>query len=81
MGTILSKIEYTKICYITSELADLLDTITPDGTPSRTYIEPNDDYKIGKLQAYAATHPDEADDIQKLLDEINETDGLDIAWG
>ncbi len=65
MSITLSKVEYTYFGSITSELADFLDSIASDTTPTRMYLSGDDTDRIGKLRGYAKSHPDDADSVSR----------------
>jgi hypothetical protein len=81
MSITLSKVEYTYFGSITSEFADFLDSIASDVTPTRMYLSGDDTDRIGKLQGYAKSHPDDADSVEHILKEVEKNGEIDIAWG
>jgi len=81
MSITLSKVEYTYFGSITSEFADFLDSIASDVTPTRMYLSGDDTDRIGKLQGYAKSHPDDADSVESILKEVAKNGEIDIAWG
>ena len=81
MSITLSKVEYTYFGSITSEFADFLDSIASDVTPTRMHLSGDDTDRIGKLQDYAKSHPDDADSVEYILKEVEKNGKIDIAWG
>jgi hypothetical protein len=81
MSITLSKVKYTYFGSITSEFADFLDSIASDVTPTRMYLSGDDTDRIGKLQGYAKSHPDDADSVEYILKEVEKNGEIDIAWG
>jgi hypothetical protein len=81
MSITLSKVEYTYFGSITSELADFLDSIASDVTPTRMYLSSDDTDRIGKLKGYAKSHPNESDSIECILKEVEKNGEIDLAWG
>jgi hypothetical protein len=81
MSITLSKVEYTYFGSITSELADFLDSIASDVTPTRMYLSGDDTDRIRKLKGYAKSHPNEADNIEYILKEVEKNGEIDLAWG
>jgi hypothetical protein len=81
MSITLSKVEYTYFGSITSELADFLDSIASDVTPTRMYLSGDDTDRIGNLKGYAKSHPNEADSIEYILKEVEKNGEIDLAWG
>jgi hypothetical protein len=81
MSITLSKVVYTYFGSITSEFADFLDSIANDVTPTRMNLSGDDTDRIGKLQDYAKSHPDDADSVEYILKEVENNSKIDIAWG
>lgn len=81
MSITLSKIQYTNIGSISSALADFLDTLSPEETPTRLHLSSDDGYRKLKLRDYAERNPDDAIMIDTILDEVSASDDIDIAWG
>ncbi|CAG1770569.1 hypothetical protein BAC3_01161 [uncultured bacterium] len=81
MSITLSKVEYTYFGSITSEFADFLDSIASDVTPTRMYLSGDNTDRIGKLQDYAKSHPDDADSVEYILKDVEKNGKIDIAWG
>ena len=81
MSITLSKVEYTYFGSITSELADFLDSIASDVTPTRMHLSMDDNYRIDRLKSYAKANPDEADSVEYILKELEKNGKIDIAWG
>ena len=82
MSIALSKVIYENIGSISCRMADFLDTLAPDETPSRTWLH-QDDHSghVQKLKDFAARSPDDAGMVEVILEEIKKTGEIDIAWG
>ena len=81
MSITLSEVEYKYLGGISSGLADLLDLIASESTPSRAYISRDNGVAINMLKDYAETNPDDAGDVQMILDKVEKNGEIDIAWG
>ncbi len=81
MSITLSRVEYSYFGSITIELADFLDTIASEATPSRMHISKDNQSQIEKLRDYAKSSPDDADSIEYILKYVEEKGEIDIAWG
>jgi hypothetical protein len=81
MSITLSEVEYKYLGSISSGLADLLDLIASESTPSRAYISSDNCVAIKRLKNYAEANPDDAGDVQMILDKVEKNGEIDIAWG
>jgi len=81
MSITLSKVIYENIGSISSGLADFLDTLAPDSTPTRMWLSKDEHDQIKKLKDFAERSPDDAGMVEVILEEMNKTGEIDIAWG
>jgi molybdopterin-biosynthesis enzyme MoeA-like protein len=81
MSITLSEVEYTYIGSISAGLADVLDLIASDSTPSRAHISKDNLVAITRLKAHMEAEPDDAEEVKMLLEKIEANGEIDIAWG
>jgi hypothetical protein len=81
MSITLSEVEYKYIGSISAGLADVLDLIASDSTPSRAHISKDNLVAIKRLKDHAVAEPFDAEEIKMLLDKIETKGEIDIAWG
>jgi hypothetical protein len=81
MSIALSKVIYENIGSISCGMADFLDTLVLDSTPTRMYLSQDDNDRIQRLKDFAARSPDDAGMLEVILEEIKKTGEIDLAWG
>lgn len=82
MSIALSKVIYENIGSISRRMADFLDTLAPDETPSRTWLHQDDHSgNVQKLKDFAVKSSDDAGMVEVILEEMKKTGEIDIAWG
>lgn len=81
MSITLSKVTYETIGSISCRMADFLDTLVFDGTPTRLYLNRDDDDRVQKMKDFAIESPDDAGMIEFMLEEMEKTGEIDLAWG
>jgi hypothetical protein len=81
MSITLSRVTYETIGSISCEMADFLDTLVTDSTPTRLYLNRDDDDRMQKMKDFAKENPDDAGMIEFILEEMEKTGEIDIAWG
>ncbi len=82
MSITLSKVTYENIGSISCRMAEFLDTLAPDETPSRTWLH-QDDHSghVQKLKDFAVKSPEDASAVETILEELNKTGEIDLVWG
>ncbi len=81
MSITLSKVTYDTIGSISCEMADFLDTLVIDSTPTRLYLSRDDDNRVQRMKDFAVKSPDDAGIIEVILEEMEKTGEIDFAWG
>jgi hypothetical protein len=81
MSIALSKVTYENIGSISCRMAEFLDTLAPDETPTRLYLSRDDDNRVQRMKNFAVESPDDAGMIEVILAEMEKTGEIDIAWG
>lgn len=75
------RITYEHICGISREMADFLDTIASNSIPTMAYLSQDDNDLIQKLKDFAVTNPDDTGMVETILEEMNKTGEIHLAWG
>lgn len=75
------RITYERICGISREMADFLDTIASGSIPTMVYVSQDDNYLVQKLKDFAAMNPDDANVVETILEEMSKTGDIHLAWG
>jgi hypothetical protein len=81
MSITLSKVTYETIGSISGRMADFLDTLVTDSTPTRLYLSRDDNDRMQKMKDFAIESPDDAGMIEFMLGEMEKTGEIDLAWG
>jgi hypothetical protein len=81
MSITLSKVTYETIGSISCRMADFLDTLVIDSTPTRLYLSRDDDNRVQRMKDFAVKSPDDAGMIEVILEEMEKTGEIDFAWG
>jgi hypothetical protein len=81
MSIALSKVTYENIGSISCEMADFLDTLASDETPTRVFLSRVDIDSIQKLKDFAVRNPDDGGMVEAIFEEMKKTGEIDLAWG
>jgi hypothetical protein len=81
MSITLSRVTYETIGSISCGMADFLDTLVTDSTPTRLYLNRADDNRVQRMKDFAVKSPDDAGMIEFMLEEMEKTGEIDFAWG
>ncbi len=81
MSIPLHKVDYKYLTNISSKMADFLDTLSADGSPTRLYLSNESADNIRRLKEFAAENPDDAGIVELILEEMNKEGEIDLAWG
>ena len=81
MSITLSKVTYETIGSISGRMADFLDTLVTDSTPTRLYLNRDDNDRVQKMKDFTKESPDDAGMIEFMLEEMEKTGEIDLAWG
>ncbi len=81
MSIALSKVTYENIGSISCEMADFLDTLVSDETPTRVFLSRVDIDSIQKLKDFAVRNPDDGGMVEAIFEEMKKTGEIDLAWG
>jgi len=67
MSITLSKVTYETIGSISRRKADFLDTLVTDSTPTRLYLNWDDNDRVQKMKDFAIESPDDAGMMNSCL--------------
>lgn len=81
MSITLSRVTYETIGSISCRMADFLDTLVIDSTPTRLYLSRDDDNRVQRMKDFAVKSPDDSGMIEVILEEMEKTGEIDFAWG